>query len=1024
MTVSVYVTRAATALAPEEMREIARLAGTYGRATLLVDSVRSGEVCRRCLADAGIGTDVDVLVPAAWLAGLWELHGDGRQLVDDTARRLLMAAVLADAEASGAEALAPLKNNPGSVGMLVEMARAYMPAVHVAGRDRHALSRAEMRSDEMLARYHERLARCGLVEPADAACILTRQFEEGVPAALRAVVVRGVPRLPEHLLLMLGTVAGAGELACLYNARQRPMADALSARFGCPVAALPGDAGDGLGPAPRFAEVCGPTARLASYARLVAEAATDGSVAVAAPDPLGLFRDLAARLAARGLAAQVDAAVRFPDTRAGQAFFQLIDVVERMNHQEVSAWWPAPEMADWLRSPFSGVGPQARYSAVALDTQLRRNRTLTKEGLFAQLDSLQSRERNRERERAERQGCPPHEVVLKDVVDAIDTGHYPRALRLMYEAARSLGQLAFGAEGFAACQAELAALQAALDVFERARALDVPGAAALLALRNLATRTMLVSAPDVADAEGAGGAAAQRASDTDEADVGPRVHFMRLGELAACAPGSFDAVLWLDADAASYPLAERETVSSKFLAKVGCPGLHLPAAAHQRDCVDRARRAASHGSWLAYVSHDGQAEERFPALAYAEARAAAGSSADMVAGLPGEGALFSNLDAAEGEGAQVDDRPRCAEHVLPEELTPFVLLDTRCINGRPVTRTLSASQIENYLACPYRWFVNSRVATRRLDVEFGPIERGNFSHDVMQRFYERLGACGLARVAPDTIDRCLEEMDAAFDEVREDHLRGRYTHGKYAEEERPRAIRNGLVPLDRLECGQIDAMRARFHEVVRHDATMLPLYVPRNLEYSFDREGVVYAGRPLGGRIDRVDVAPDAGSGERLAVIDYKTGANVDAMRLQDPTIALDDGGELDPWWLPGRDADRAPKVQTLMYATALERAGGGSAQAAVYYGLRGPVIAGAASSALTESEPPQIASSKVGAFPGTGGTKKERRYGSMDFPALLEQVEHAISREFDQLEAGEIAPRPASDSCAFCPLTMCEKRR
>ena len=222
----------------------------------------------------------------------------------------------------------------------------------------------------------------------------------------------------------------------------------------------------------------------------------------------------------------------------------------------------------------------------------------------------------------------------------------------------------------------------------------------------------------------------------------------------------------------------------------------------------------------------------------------------------------------------------------------------------------------------------------------------------------------------------------------------------------------------------MDAMRAQFHEVVRHDASMLSIFAPVRLEYSFDKQGVMYAGRPLGGRIDRIDLAPDAGRGKRFVVIDYKTGANVGNMACPDPTMQLDEGEELPEDWLPGRDRDCAPKVQTLMYATALERMTGGIAEGAVYYGLRGPSVAGAVSSALVESEPPAFPEDKVSAFPGVKGRTRVKRDGSLEFSELLAQTERAIAGELDRMQAGDVAPRPTSDSCAFCPLTMCEKRR
>ncbi len=44
-------------------------------------------------------------------------------------------------------------------------------------------------------------------------------------------------------------------------------------------------------------------------------------------------------------------------------------------------------------------------------------------------------------------------------------------------------------------------------------------------------------------------------------------------------------------------------------------------------------------------------------------------------------------------------------------------------------------------------------------------------------------------------------------------------------------------------------MLSKLHEVVRDEADMLSIFTPSQFEYSFDKEGVTYAGRALGGRI-------------------------------------------------------------------------------------------------------------------------------------------------------------------------------
>ena len=130
---------------------------------------------------------------------------------------------------------------------------------------------------------------------------------------------------------------------------------------------------------------------------------------------------------------------------------------------------------------------------------------------------------------------------------------------------------------------------------------------------------------------------------------------------------------------------------------------------------------------------------------------------------------------------------------------------------------------------------------------FGPIEMGNFVHDVMQRFHERLIECGLMRVTPDNVDACLAEMDEAFARCAPTTPAVNTHMASMRARSVPQQIRSGLVPLDELERNQIEAMLPKLHEVVRYEATILSIFTPAYFECSFDKEGITYAGHPLGG---------------------------------------------------------------------------------------------------------------------------------------------------------------------------------
>lgn len=1083
MAVRIMCIDTAATLTEVELTLLGSSCAEYGRTVLLVPRFADRNVCRRSLARHGLGVGIEVTTPASWVASLWELLGDGRQLVSSLSRSLLLAHVLAST-AGGARGTADTDVSSGIVNMFFEAARDMLPYLPARA---DALSPGEAAICTTLERYRDELEGRGLIETSTAAVTLAQVMEDARPACARAVLMRGVHDVPEYLIELLATVARTGALTVLVEGEAADVARALAKRFASrdiDVVVDPGlDARDAVG-APALSQVArscsffpvaGPAAREAAYTAIIEQAVSvapvpaDGPharVAVASRDPRATFRALAPRLAAHGIAAQISARRTFGNTRAGEAIAMLADFLDRMNTEEASSWWPAPEIPDWIRSPFSGLAPASPRVARMLDARLRKTRQMDGAALAAELESLQSREINRERARAEEQGRARRVIVVKDVIDALGARRFARAVQLMYDAARTAPVQAFGALGVVGKQEELAALEAALEVFAETRRLGISEEQAFTVLPSCSYRAAGIcmeparGAVPSGQADGSAGVdgawpaeAGARSEDDAAAPAGDHtpldVAFCTLDALASEPAATYGMVILLDVDAESHPLAQHETPVSILAEKLGCAGVHAAPLGCQRIAFARAC-AAGEAAALAYVAHDSQADECYPAPAYSEleearradagARADAGCAAasgsartraDALAAmarleLPTEAALYENLDRAAGAGTRRAAVRVAGMHTLDPALHHLLLLPERSVGGRAVPRTLSASQIENYLACPYRWLVSNRVSTRRLDVVFGPIERGNFVHDVMQRFHERLIECGLMRVRPETVEACMAEMDGAFADIVEDHRAGKYTHGKYARSEKPRVIRGALVPLDTLERSQMQAMLAELHEVVRYESEILSIYTPALFEYSFDREGVTYAGHALGGRIDRIDVAPSAGAGERFVVIDYKNRASVKEFVCDDPTMAIDEHEVLPDTWLPGRMNDAAPKVQTLIYAQALERVSDRVAQGAVYLGTRGPATAGAVSDALVSSEPPAFPNDTVSGYPGVRKPRSRtaKHDGSIEFQELLDQVEHAIAGELAALEHGAIAPRPASDSCTYCPIKICEMRR
>lgn len=81
-----------------------------GSAVLLVPSFAAALDAQRCFAASGIGMGVACTTPSAWVGERWEVWGDGRRIVGDAARHMMVRDVL--------EQAAGLEVNPGTVELL------------------------------------------------------------------------------------------------------------------------------------------------------------------------------------------------------------------------------------------------------------------------------------------------------------------------------------------------------------------------------------------------------------------------------------------------------------------------------------------------------------------------------------------------------------------------------------------------------------------------------------------------------------------------------------------------------------------------------------------------------------------------------------------------------------------------------------------------------------------------------------------------------------------------------------------
>ncbi len=1019
MPVRIYTTNAGTDLSDAEAALLADLVARHGRAVLLAPTFAELDLCRHDAAEAGASLGIDYKTPTSWLRSLWEFMGDGRSFVDNLQRQMLFSDMI---DRRDDAALQPLSRSQGTVRMLARMARDVLPGVAGTGdeRRRDAAARPEPKSDaearvfELLSAYASGLDRRDMVEPCEAADLMAEVLTDNLPACTRTVCVRGVTSFTHSLLELLSAVASSGgEVVVLLACEQAAMREDLAAAFDArgvlfEAAPLGEDAGaseTASAPVaqPFFIEVAGPHARARAYVdaleNLVAaceeSVSRDGAATNADPARVlvvsarapQLFGELAARLAARHIAAETTEFTAFSQSIAGRQFTALANLIERMKAADEGAaskteWWPAPELTDWIYSPLSGADAA---SARGFDKNMRLSRSKTTAGVKSLLQSVQGQVRGARKAASEENWFKNVPCVVSDVFQALWRDKPVTALKAMLAVAEALPDRALGGlDGQARRQAETALLRHAIDILMNdARALDVSQAATVPVLDGVRTKVDKRStAYDYA---------------TYEVDRTPRaqVRFASLADASVLRPGDYDAVLFADVDLDSYPLSHEEGPLATLTAEMRRDGVSLEPAALLRVRFGRAMQAASGPVALARVTHDRQARECYPAAVWTELRAHADATGAAKPTRVGEGDIIADFDPAAGEGLR-RERVTCeAPQHLSDEAIPYLVLRRRDGEGEDaplVPRLTSASQIEAYSTCPLCWFVSYRVKPQSIDAGFGNMEEGNFVHDVLEHLHARLPQEGMERVTPENLPRAQELLRKVFDETLAEHAGKRGTEGP-------------LVPLSAVEERQVAEILPQLEGVLAYESDALAPFAPRYLEFAFNELKVEYAGWPLGGRIDRVDVDAE----NRAVVIDYKHRTGVEEFKLADPTVRDEESGEAtidDPRWLP-------PHTQTLIYAQAMRRALGLDTRAALYFSTKGgkPALRGAASAELLEEErgDGRIPGLKKG-FPGEGG--------SMDFDALLDRVEAGIAERLRELEAGNVAavdPTSAQAAHARC---------